>query len=99
MNFSGVLLTDSDPIAESLRSVWRKIYTGEFNPPTLLKLSTPTMEFAFLGDWVAFMVSHGAVDSRGRLLALSLRIVQQVGDWMRENQVARLAAGFLRLLL
>lgn len=77
-----------DPKLQALDGTWNAVYRGEYKSPSGLMLSTPGIASAPLGDWVAFMLSHGASPKvgHGRALGLTFRLLEQVGEQLEDHQ-------------
>jgi hypothetical protein len=69
-------------------ATWGAVYRQDFESDAGLTLSTSVMTNSPLGDAVSFWLSHGASPSAGsgRLLALALELLSQIGDQLEQNQ-------------
>ena len=86
-NLSRVFCAGADDVKlAALDSTWEQIYNGDFPSDVGLQVHTSSMLSCSLGDFLAFCFSHGALESRGRLVAMALKIVEQVGEYMHQHQ-------------
>lgn len=69
-----------DPVCEAVQATWSLVYANKIKSP--LKLASSSMKACPLGDFLAFLLSHGATPKggSGRLLALAFDVIQQVGQ-------------------
>ena len=71
----------------ALDATWKQLYGGSFKSDVSLVVSRPSMKTAALGDMISFCLSHGSINSNGRLLALALKMVTQVANHMGTHQL------------
>ena len=76
-----------DTLLHALDGAWSLIFSGTLESdllPIPLTLATPSMTQPLLGDFVAFAVSYAASPScgSGRMLALAVQILSQLGEYM-----------------
>lgn len=87
-NFGKVFSTANDDVKRvALEATWEQLYSGEFKSELGVQLKTTSLHSACLGDFLAFCLSHGALESSGRLVALSFKIIMQVGLHLDEHQL------------
>ena len=92
LDLRGVFLIDhqnhhDDTLLHALDGAWSQIFSGILESdllPIPLTLATPSMTQPLLGDLVAFAVSYAASPScgSGRMLALAVQILSQLGEYM-----------------
>jgi hypothetical protein len=75
---------ETDYMVPALDAEWRAVATGEIQPAVELKLSTCSLELCRLGDFIAFLISHMALRSGGRLLALGLACFASFAEWLSD---------------
>lgn len=79
-----------DPLLHAFQGAWSQFFDGSM-PDTLpipLTLATPSIRQPLLGDLVAFALSYGSSPQygSGRMLALAVRILSQLGDFLSNIQ-------------
>jgi len=74
--FSGL----DDPVSDAVQATWCHVYSNKIKSP--LNLTSTSMKACSLGDFLAFLLSHGSAPKggSGRLLALALDVIQQIGQ-------------------
>ena len=87
---------DTDYMVPALDAAWRAVASGEIKPVAELKLSTSSLALCRLGDFIAFLISHMALHSNGRLLGLGLMCCSSFTMWL-ESCLPRLAFVILML--
>lgn len=85
-NFGVVIGADALSLHESFRASWQEEHAAPYTTQGLT-LSSSSVDWATLGDFVAFAMLHLQDFQGGVWVGLSLLFIRQLGKWLDQNWV------------